>query len=83
MISDFLFHKAMPIFLGLLGVSCIDTPKNFVRKLRGALRQVRSVYSDARIETVRGGLLLPSRRSRASSMHRPPRRWPRSGDGNG
>jgi hypothetical protein len=36
--------------------------KNFVRKLRGALRQVRSVYPDARIETVRGGLLLlPSR----------------------
>jgi hypothetical protein len=37
-------------------------PKNFVRKLRTALLSVRGVYPDARLEVVRGGLLLlPSR----------------------
>lgn len=36
----------------------IADQKNFVRKLRCALGQVRSVYPDARIEAVRGGLLL-------------------------
>ena len=35
-----------------------DCPKNFRRKFKGALRQVLTVYPDARIESVEGGLRL-------------------------
>ena len=50
MISNFLLQKAMPIFLALLGISCIDTPQNFVRRVMFQIMDTIVVYFQALLQ---------------------------------
>ena len=41
---DFLFHKIVPVLLGIFGVASIDTPGNFVRRIMLNMLDVISCY---------------------------------------